>query len=160
MNEARTELRTSTDAAEATLTASRALLGVVARSMIGALQEVTMPQFRVLVVLTSSGPLRTGILAERMGALPSTFTRVLDRMVDGGWVERGANPGSRREVIVRVTSKGRAVVDEVTRQRGLELSRILARLTPAEQASVLSAFELFSAAALEQSPEDLLILGL
>jgi DNA-binding MarR family transcriptional regulator len=150
----------ATDTVEATLTASRALLGVVARSLVDALHEVSMPQFRILVVLTSAGPMRIGTLAYRMNALPSTFTRAINRMVDGGWVERAASPDSRREVLIRVTPKGRAVVDEVTERRRAELSRILLKLTPEEQAAVQRGLETFSRAAQEVSAEELIILGL
>jgi DNA-binding MarR family transcriptional regulator len=150
----------ATDTVEATLTASRALLGVVARSLVDALHEVSMPQFRILVVLTSAGPMRIGTLADRMNALPSTFTRAINRMVDGGWVERAASPDSRREVLIRVTPKGRAVVDEVTERRRAELSRILLKLTPEEQAAVQRGLETFSRAAQEVSAEELIILGL
>lgn len=51
---------TSTDSDEDTvsrvLAASRALLGIVARSMGDPLEQVTLPQFRALTILTTSGP--------------------------------------------------------------------------------------------------------
>ena len=145
---------------EAILTASRALLGVVAQSVSPALEFVTLPQFRVLVVLTSAGPLRMGSLAERMGANSSTFSRSIDRMVVGGWVERGPSPDSRREVLIRATESGRALVDEVTARRRHAISDILAKMTPPDQESVVSALEIFADAASEPAVEDLLILGL
>jgi DNA-binding MarR family transcriptional regulator len=75
-------------AADATLLASRALLAVVARSLASALEVVTLPQFRVLVVLSTTGPMRMGALADRMQANQSTFTRTMDRIVAGGWALR------------------------------------------------------------------------
>ena len=154
------DLQRSADAVESTLTASRALLGVVARSISGALSTVTLPQFRVLVLLTRDGPLRTGDLARRMGTVPSTFTRAVDRMVATDLIERMASPDSRREVLVRVTPHGRAIVDEVTERRRAELTSILVKLTPAEQAAVQHGLSDFSSAADEASAEDLMILGL
>jgi DNA-binding MarR family transcriptional regulator len=145
---------------EAILTVSRALLGVVARSVSPALEFVTLPQFRVLVVLTSAGPLRMGSLAERMGANSSTFSRSIDRMVAGGWVERGPSPESRREVLIRASESGRALVDEVTARRRHAISDILSKMTPEDQQSAVSALEIFAAAASEPAVEDLLILGL
>jgi DNA-binding MarR family transcriptional regulator len=148
------------DATDATLTASRALLGVVARSVAGALESVTLPQFRVLVVLTTTGPLRMGSLAERMHANPSTFSRSVDRMVAAGWLERSSSPDSRREVLIAMTSAGRALVDEVTESRRREIGAILARLNPAERDSVRAGLELFAIAAGEHSIEELLVLGI
>lgn len=150
----------NTEAIKATITASRALLGIVARTIAGALEVVTLPQFRVLVLLSSHGSMRTGSLADRLGANPSTFSRSLDKMVDGGWVRREPNPDSRREVIIGLTDEGRRLVESVTEQRRREMHRILSRLSPGEQATVVQAFELFNTAAGEPSVEDLLTLGL
>ncbi|HEY2642894.1 MAG TPA: MarR family transcriptional regulator [Galbitalea sp.] len=145
---------------ETTLTASRALLGVVARSVSTALDSVTLPQFRVLIVLSSSGPMRMGLLAERMHAVASTFSRSIDRMVHGGWVERIDSPDSRREVIIRLTSLGRALVDEVTERRRHEIAEILSRMSQDERTVLQGALVSFSEAAGEASAEELLVLGL
>ena len=49
------------------LTASRALLAVVARSVAPVLDEVSVPQFRVLVLLSNATePMRHGELAEAL----------------------------------------------------------------------------------------------
>jgi len=145
---------------EATLTASRALLGVVARSVAAALDEVSLPQFRVLVVLAAEGSQRVTTLAERMGAVPSTFSRSLDRMVAGGWITRTENPESRREVLVQLTDRGSALVEEVTRRRREEIETILARLDVAQRDAVAAALAAFNQAAGEPSADDILVLGI
>lgn len=148
------------NAADATLLVSRALLGVVARSVAGALEVVSLPQFRVLVVLSGSGPVRMGALAERLDANQSTFSRSMDKIVAGGWARRSSSPDSRREVLISLTSRGQALVDEVTERRRREISAILDRLTPTEQDAVRTALELFAVAADESSVEELLVLGI
>lgn len=55
-------------AVESTLSASHALLGVVARSVAGALNVVRVPQFRMLVELSPSGPTRLGVAGETPAA--------------------------------------------------------------------------------------------
>lgn len=139
--------------------ASRALLGVVARSMTDVLHDVTLPQFRVLVLLTSVSSLRIGALAARMNAKPSTFTRTIDRMVAHGWVDRTGSSDSRREVLVKINDSGRALVDQVTMRRRREISEILGRLTPAQQTSIRAALSIFAEAAGERSADDALALG-
>lgn len=146
--------------AEATLRASRALLGVVARSVSEALQQITLPQFRVLVILAGEGPLRSGAIAQRMGSHPSTFSRTVDRLVSGGWVARTPSTTSGRETIVGLTPAGASLVAEVTERRRREIADILARLAPADRARVADALELFADAAGEPSATDLLTLGL
>lgn len=145
---------------EAVIRASRALLGVIATSVTEALETVTLPQFRVLVVLASSGPLPIGAVAARLNAVPSTFSRFLDRMEDAGLVARSPSPGSRREILVQLAEKGAGIVHEATQRRRESVAEILRRLGPAERAAIVAALDTFSAAAGEPSPETMLTMGL
>ena len=146
---------------DAVLTASRALLAVVARSLAPVLDQVTLPQFRALVVLSSSpAPLRSGDLAGALGVHPSTFSRTADRLVSGGWVRREENPDSRRETFIELTTEGRALVGAVTRRRRAEIKRILGRLDVDARHDVRRGLEAFAAAAGEPSAGDLAALGL
>lgn len=147
-------------AVDATLLASRALLGIVARSILAVLGDVTLPQFRVLVILSATGPLRMGTIASRMGAHPSTLSRSIDRLVAAGWVDREVNRESRRETLVALSSRGRELVDRVTVSRRSEIHRILTGLSPAQQEAVRVAFGEFSLAAGETDAADTLVLGM
>jgi len=147
-------------AADAALTASRALMGVVARSVAGVLEIVTLPQFRVLVVLDTSGPLRMGVLGESIGVLPSTLSRAIDRIVEGGWVRRTTGPASRREVLIELTPAGQNLVTHALEQRRDNIAEILSIMSPEQKSAIVTAFELFAVAAGETSSEDLLILGI
>jgi DNA-binding MarR family transcriptional regulator len=144
---------------EATLAASRALVGVVARSLAEVLEQVTLPQFRVLVVLAAEGPLRSGALAERLGIHQSTFTRTADRLVAQGWIRREPNAESRREVLVDLTEAGRCLVIDVMRARRAEIERILASTSATERATIRGGFEAFARAAGEPAALLLLTLG-
>ena len=78
------------EALERTLTASRALLGLVARSLAGVSDAVTLPQFRVLVLLATRGPARMGDLAQLLGVHQSSFSRTAE-----GWKQRDCRCRSR-----------------------------------------------------------------
>jgi DNA-binding MarR family transcriptional regulator len=149
----------SSDATEAVLLSSRALLGIVARSLAPAHDQVSVPQFRVLVLLSVQSPQRSGELAERIGVHPSTFTRMADRLVAGGWVERTENPQSRREVLVGLTPAGQELVRSVHQRRREEIDTVLRRLSAADRKAVLAGFELFARAAGEPTPEEISTLG-
>ncbi len=142
------------------LTASRALLGVIARSLAPVMDSVTLPQFRVLVVLSNFGPLRMGELALRLGANQSSFSRFADRMVAGGLIARSASTENRREVIISLTKEGSRIYAEVTRARRQEISEVLSRLSGSEQGTVLAGFEAFARAAGEPRADETLILGI
>lgn len=149
----------SSDTTEAVLLSSRALLGIVARSLAPAHDQVSIPQFRVLVLLSVQSPQRSGELAERIGVHPSTFTRMADRLVAGGWVERTENPQSRREVLVGLTPAGEELVRSVHQRRREEIDDVLRRLPAADRKTVLAGFELFARAAGEPTPEEISTLG-
>jgi DNA-binding MarR family transcriptional regulator len=145
---------------EVTLTASRALVGVVARTLADVLEVVTLPQFRMLVVLCAEGPLRSGVLSDRLGIHQSTLTRLADRLVAQGWVRRELNAESRREVLVDLSDAGRELVTKVLEARRTDLATILRQVSPEDRAVIRAGFEAFARAAGEPDPGHLLTLGL
>ena len=145
---------------EAGLRASRAMLGIVASSVAPALEQVSLAHFRVLVLLETMGPVRVGTLAERLGVVVSTFSRSLDRLEAGGWVQRGQGAGDRREVTVTITELGSGLVQEVTRQRTEALGAALAQVPVGDRAVLDRAFTAFADAVGEPGLKDVLVLGL
>jgi len=129
------------------LAASRALVAVAARSLAAAGDEVTLPQYRALVVLAARGPQGTAELAAALAVNPSTATRMCDRLVRKGLIRRHRQAGDRRSVRITLTAAGRGLVAEVTRRRRAELTRLLAALPPGQHEPVIAAFRAFAAAA-------------
>ncbi|WP_188186869.1 MarR family winged helix-turn-helix transcriptional regulator [Nonomuraea sp. SYSU D8015] len=139
---------------EAVLTASRALVAVAARSIAAAGGEVTLPQYRALVLMAARGPQRLVELAEALDVNRSTATRMCDRLVAKKLVRRSRLPSDRRTVRIALTPEGRALVDGVTKHRRADLARILAQLTPAQQEEVVAALMTFAVAADEHAVPD------
>jgi DNA-binding MarR family transcriptional regulator len=129
------------------LAASRALVAVAARSLAAAGDEVTLPQYRALVVLAARGPQGTAELAAALAVNPSTATRMCDRLVRKGLVRRHRQAGDRRAVRITLTAAGRELVAEVTRRRRAELARLLGSLPPSQHEPVIAAFRAFATAA-------------
>ena len=132
---------------DSVLAASRALVAVAARSLAGAGDEVTLPQYRALVVLAGRGPQGTAELAAALAVNPSTATRMCDRLVRKGLVRRHRQAGDRRSVRIALTAPGRDLVAAVTRRRREELARLLGVLPQAQHEPVIAAFRAFAAAA-------------
>ncbi|WP_084125911.1 MarR family winged helix-turn-helix transcriptional regulator [Demequina sp. NBRC 110054] len=145
---------------EATILASRSLLGFVVRSLAPVLEELTLVQFRVLVVIDAAAPVRMADLAERVGVHPSTLSRTVDRLESGGWARRAPVEGNRREVHVEPTDKGSGLVADVTRRRRADIAAALEGLDRDDREAVRRGMELFAAAAGEADPGELLELGL
>lgn len=136
---------TSEDVVNAVLTASRALVAVAARSLADAAEQVTLTQYRTLVVLASQGPRSLAGLAEAVGVTPATATRMCDRLVRKGLIRRRTGTVDRRQLRVGLTAAGRALVDEVTERRRREIARILAGMPAEEQAVLVQALRRFAA---------------
>lgn len=113
---------------DAVLTASRLLVAISARSLAAVEDTITLPQFRMLVVLHSRGALKHVTLADHLGVSPSTASRMVDRLVAVGAVTRQASPNSRREVVVELTADGERIVGQVTIRRRREIARIVTRM--------------------------------
>ena len=145
---------------EHALAASRALLAVVARSLVDVLDQMTLPQFRILVVLCEWGPQRSGDLAERVGVHQSTITRTADRLVAAGFIRREVGPESRREVIVHLTDEGQALVLEVMARRRRELAEILGAASAADRRAIVRGLRALARSAGEPEPGELVPLGL
>ena len=95
----------------AVLLASRALVAIAARSLAVAPADVTLAQYRLLVLLASRGPQIPSAIAADLGAAPSSVTRLCDRLVAKGLIARRASTDSRREVMLSISPRGRQVVD-------------------------------------------------
>jgi len=143
---------------EAVLVASRALVGVAARSLAETEDTVTLVQYRALVLLAARGEMNVGTLAEALAVHQSTATRLCDRLVKRGLVERSAPPQSRREVVVSLTHAGHGLLRSVTTRRQAEIAQILDRLPAKQRSMVTDAFLLFADAAGE-APDDAWKLG-
>lgn len=120
----------------AVLTASRLLVAVSARSLAQVEDRVTLPQFRMLVVLSSRGATKLVALAELLGVAPSTAMRMVDRLIAAGLADRQTNPDNRRETLLRLTEEGRRTVENVTARRlsGDRVDRRAAGSAPADGA--------------------------
>lgn len=147
------------DIVTALLTASRALVGVSARSLAGVEDSVTLTQFRVLVVLHTHGATRLNRLAHGLGVNASTAMRTVDRLARSGLVERHENPDDRREVVTEATDRGHDVVRQVTERRREAIERIVAAMPSDRRQEFLSALTTFAEAAEEPLADSATLLG-
>lgn len=129
------------------LVASRALVAVAARSLAAAPADVTLAQYRVLVVLASRGPQFPTALAAELRSAPSSITRLCDRLEAKGLLTRSSATGNRKQVVLAISAAGRRVVDAVTRVRREEIAALVAAVPPARRHGVVAALTELAAAA-------------
>lgn len=136
------------------MTASRALLAVSARSLAAVDEDVTLPQYRALVVLGQRGPQRAVDLAVALAVTPPTATRMCDRLVAKALVVRDRSDDDRRTVTVSLSAAGRELVTEVTARRRTELRVLLHGMPRERRAAVVDGLRWFAEAAGELPEQD------
>jgi DNA-binding MarR family transcriptional regulator len=139
---------------DAVVGASRALVAIAARSLGAAGEEVTLPQYRALVVLASRGPQRVVDLARFLDVTASTATRMCDRLVRKGLIRRQRLATDRRSVRVSISAAGSDLVAAVTRRRRREVQAIVARMSPGDREQLVTTLRMFAAAAGEVPEQD------
>jgi DNA-binding MarR family transcriptional regulator len=137
--------QTRTELVEALLTATRAMVGLAARSLADLDADVTLPQYRALVVLASRGPQRVVDIATELGVNPSTGTRMCDRLVRKGLIRRYRSTTDRRAVRLTLTPTGRHLVREVTRRRRDELIALVEGIPDSAREAVTAALRALAA---------------
>jgi DNA-binding MarR family transcriptional regulator len=89
---------------------------------------ITQTQFLVLIAIHAYKRCTMGTLARSMHVSMPTATGVVNRLVRTGFVRRFPKPEDRRQVIVQVTAKGQAFIQQfqaVIRRRWEEVLRPL-----------------------------------
>jgi DNA-binding MarR family transcriptional regulator len=139
---------------DAVLSSSRVLVAVAARSLSEIAEEVTLTQYRTLVVLASRGPQNLAGLAEAVAVTPATATRMCDRLVKKKLIVRQSEQDDRRQIRLALTKKGRQLVGAVTDRRRREIEAIVSSIAPKEQIVLVQALSRFAAAAGEVPEQD------
>ncbi|WP_433383510.1 MarR family winged helix-turn-helix transcriptional regulator [Actinoplanes sp. CA-142083] len=139
---------------QALMRASRAFVGLTVRALGQVETDVTLPQFRALVVLANRGSLRSVDVADELQVNPSTGTRMTDRLVAKGLVRRVRSTDDRRVVRLRLTRAGQEIVERVMEKRRQSLEQIVGETAGVWQPAVTEALTAFAEAAGEMPEQD------
>ncbi len=142
--------RSTADGTEAEVPDTYLLIGqVVARvarhlQAALALQQLSLPQYRILVLLSQGSRMSPAELADTLGVSRPTISSVIDGLVGRGFVDRQADPEDGRRQIIRFTRLGRdalAAANEAIETRIAEICGFLAPDQVAGTAAVVSQWE-------------------
>lgn len=95
-------------------------------------------QWRCLVHLMREGPSPQARLAELLEIEPISVSRLLDRMQEGGWITREADPADRRVRIVSATPKTCAAFTEAKKIAEAIYADALANLPPGTRETLMA----------------------
>lgn len=121
-----------------------AIRGLVRRFAISERAEVsccglTVAQAAALEALDGHGPMRLSDLGRRLGIAPSTLTRNLERLIDGGLVERHTDGRDARAARVGLTADGRRAALGVAEREEDFARQVLGRIPEDRRAAVVEA---------------------
>jgi len=139
---------------DAVLSSSRVLVAVAARSLGDVAEEVTLTQYRTLVVLASRGPQSLAELADAVDVTPPTATRMCDRLIKKGLIVRRHERGDRRLIRLTLAKDGRKLVDAVTQRRRTEISHLMGAIPLEQQSALVDSLQRLTAAAGEVPEQD------
>lgn len=131
--------------------ACRALVGIAAASVAEVDDHVTLPQLRVLIMISTQGPLNIAAIAAGLKVNPSNASRACDRLVRAGLLDRQESPADRRNSTLSLTDRGTEIVQAITDRRREAIEQTLRAIAPSQRGHVVSAFEHFTEAAGESA---------
>ena len=129
------------------MAATRTINAAIVRSLASVDPSLTMPQLRVLVVISTGGASNLRRVARSLGVNPSNASRTCQQLVRRGLLDRGEDPHDRRHVSLRLSASGRRLVSNVMRRRQQLLEEVVGAMPAADQEALMAALESFNAAA-------------
>lgn len=104
-------------------------------------------QVRVLSVLARQGPMDLTRLAQTMGIITPSASRLCDRLEAAGLLNRQTTPDNRREITVNISTEGRWRLCAFAHARQIDFTPVLARMSAPGRAALLKGLLEFGAAA-------------
>jgi DNA-binding MarR family transcriptional regulator len=132
---------------EAVLQASRALVAIAAASIAEVADVVTVPQFRVLVMVYTRGPMNLAAVAADLDVNPSNASRTCDKLINAGLLDRRVSAHDRRHITLTLTTAGRRLVDKVTKRRRSAIEKVLRTMSPTQRDALAESLSDFADAA-------------
>jgi DNA-binding MarR family transcriptional regulator len=103
---------------------------------------LSAPRLSALSVLVSGGPASLADLAAAEQVRPPTMSRIVDTLVQAGFVTREAAPGDRRSVRIAATDEGKNVMEAGRERRVRVLVERVRRLAGSERRALARGVEI------------------
>ena len=129
------------------LDATRTINAIIVRSLATADEELTVPQLRVLVILTALRGASLSEVADDLGVNPSNASRTCDQRVRRGLVGPGRGPHGPASTGPDPRPRGTQFLQRVIERRRELLAVVVGAMTPEAQGELLAAMVSFNAAA-------------
>jgi DNA-binding MarR family transcriptional regulator len=139
----------SKDANEYSVRLERATRGLLALN-VSVLEHmestVGLEPLRALQSLDRRGPSMVGELGDDLGLVPSTASRLSDRLAEAGLITRRPAPSNRRSTLLELTDAGRAILDELVALRVRAFGEVADQMSNQDRAALIQGAHAFTTA--------------
>lgn len=104
--------------------------------------DLPMPQFGALMFLKHHGGASLSFLARHRGSSVSSASKLVDGLVERGYVSRDTASEDRRRVALGLTEFGEATLESFHKEEAGYLAEILATLSEGQRTTVMKGMEL------------------
>jgi DNA-binding MarR family transcriptional regulator len=126
--------------------ATRGLLALNVSVLARMEKRIGLAPLRALQSLDRLGPSLVTELGADLDLLPSTASRLSDRLAEAGYITRRVSPTNRRATLLELTDAGRAVLDELISLRVEAFGEIARRMDNDDLAALMQGTQAFTAA--------------
>ena len=127
--------------------AAESLLSVWEAARERAVGQLSRSQLRAVMVVERCDGINLRGLADDLGVILSSASRLCDRLVAAGMVERAPGRVDRREISLHLTPAGRALLAALCSERRERLAAVLGAMSPAGRQALLCGLREFDAVA-------------
>jgi DNA-binding MarR family transcriptional regulator len=136
-----------TDVAAAVESTVDSLVAVLDAARLAQSPAIPPAQLRVLTIVEANQHTNMSRLAEALDVVPSSASRLCDRLEATGLLRRVPDPRDRREVRLLLTGSARRLMEELRERRRRAIADVLERMPPSSRAELVRALRAFSDAA-------------
>ena len=131
---------------EPLMVASRAVNAVIVKSLAAVDADLTVPQLRVMVILSRTTSVSLSEVAQKIGISASNASRTCDQLVRRGLVVRTEDQDDRRRLSLAPSAAGRRMLRQVMRRRQHLLEQIVGEMSDQDQRALMTALVAFNVA--------------
>ena len=106
------------------------------------------------MVIGHHGSLNLNQLADELGVIPSSASRLCDRLVAAGFLDRKVSEQNRREVVLTLRPEGQRLLETIEHDRRDALGDVLNGMRPGGRKALLSGLEAFTEVAEQMAGQD------
>lgn len=109
-------------------------------------RRIGLAPLRALQSLDRLGPSLVTKLGADLDLLPSTASRLSDRLAEAGFITRRVSPTNRRATLLELTDAGRGVLDELVALRIQEFGEVVKHMSESDRNALIRGTQAFTTA--------------